>query len=74
MNDIFTGKLVRLSALDAGELSKAFSRWTRDSEFCRLINSNVTVTASPNAIQKWLEKDLDEQSVNQHWFSILTVV
>ncbi|MEP7135204.1 MAG: GNAT family protein [Chloroflexota bacterium] len=70
MKDIFTGKLVRLSALDAVELSKAFSRWARDSEYNRLINSDVGSTASSNAIQKWLEKDLDEQSPNQHGFSI----
>lgn len=70
MNDIYKGELVRLSAMDVDEQSKAFSRWSRDSEFSRLINSGVASTASPKAIQKWLEKELDEQTVNQHWFSI----
>ena len=37
MNDIFTGKLVHLSAVDPEEMSKALSRWNRDSEYTRLL-------------------------------------
>lgn len=70
MNDIYTGELVRLSAMTPEEASKAFARWGRDSEFRRLIDSGVSNLASQTAIQKWLEKELDESSVNQHWFSI----
>ena len=70
MHDIYKGELVRLSALTAEEASKAFARWGRDSEFRRLIDSNVSSMASQTTIQKWLEKELDEQSPNQHWFSI----
>ena len=70
MKDILKGELVRLSALDADELSKAFTRWSRDSEFKRLLDSNAVRMNSEKAAQKWLEKEIDEQSVNQHWFSI----
>jgi len=70
MHDIYKGELVRLSAMTPDEASKAFARWGRDSEFRRLIDSNVSSMASQAAIQKWLEKELDEQSPNQHWFSI----
>jgi RimJ/RimL family protein N-acetyltransferase len=70
MKDILKGELVRLSALDADELSKAFSRWGRDSEFRRLLDSGTVRMGSQKAAQKWLEKDIEEQSVNQHWFSI----
>jgi len=70
MNDIYTGELVRLSAMDADEISKAFSRWSRDSEFRRLINSEAANVASSTGLKKWFEKELDEQSINQHWFSI----
>ena len=70
MNDILKGEQVRLSALDADELSKAFARWGRDSEFKRLLDSGTVRLHSQKAVQKWLEKDIDEQSNNQHWFSI----
>jgi len=70
MNNFYTGELVRLSAMDADEISKAFARWSRDSEFRRLINSEAANVASSTGVKKWLEKELDEQSVNQHWFSI----
>ena len=70
MKDILKGELIRLSALDADELSKAFTRWSRDSEFKRLLDSNAVRMNSEKVAQKWLEKEIDEQSVNQHWFSI----
>ena len=70
MKNILTGELVRLSALDAEEAGKTFARWGRDSEFQRLLNSNVARMASAKNAQTWLEKELEEQTINQHWFSI----
>ena len=70
MNDIYKGELVHLSAMDADEISKSFSRWSRDTEFRRLLDSGAARTISPKDAKKWLEKELDEQSINQHWFSI----
>ena len=70
MKDILKGRLVRLSAMDLDEFSKAFSRWSRDSEFRRLINSGASIAVSSDGVKRWLEKELDEQSVNSHWFSI----
>ena len=70
MKDIYRGELVRLSAMDAEEAGKAFARWSRDSEFRRLLDSGVSQLHSAKGVQKWLEKELEEQSVNQHWFSI----
>lgn len=70
MKDVYKGELVRLSAMDAEEVSKAFARWGRDSEFKRLINSGVLQIPSSKTAQTWLEKELEEQSNNQHWFSI----
>jgi RimJ/RimL family protein N-acetyltransferase len=70
MKDILRGELVRLSAMDVEESSKAFSRWSRDSEFKRLINSEAVRTTSSQSVKKWFQKELDERSINQHWFSI----
>ena len=70
MIDIYKGELVRLSAMNAEEAGKAIARWSRDSEFRRLIDSGVAQLPSAVGVQKWLEKELEEQSVNQYWFSI----
>src|SRR6266487_4393269 len=70
MRDIFTGRLVRLSAIDPEEMSKAFARWNRDSEFTRLLNMSVTRLNSSKAIQKWLEKEVEEPSPTDFFFTI----
>lgn len=70
MKDILTGEFVRLSAMDAEEAGKAFSRWGRDSEYIRLFNSNAARMVSATKEKQWIEKELEEQSVNQYWFSI----
>ena len=73
MKDILQGELVRISALDADELSKASVRWGRDSEYRRLLDASAPHLYSQKAVQKWLEKDIEEQSVNQYWFSIRAI-
>jgi RimJ/RimL family protein N-acetyltransferase len=70
MNDIYKGELVRLSAMDPDEASKAFSRWDRDSEFRRLLGSSASDLVSQKNLQKMIEKDLDEQSDDEHIFSV----
>jgi RimJ/RimL family protein N-acetyltransferase len=73
MRDIYKGNLVRLSAMDAEEAGKAFARWSRDSEFRRLLDSGVSSLASSKAVQTWLEKELEEDPLRQYWFSIRTL-
>ena len=70
MKDIYKGELVRLGAMDAEEAGKAFARWSRDTEFRRLMDSGVFPMKSQKNLQSMVEKDLEEQSINQHWFSI----
>ena len=70
MNDILQGELVRLSAVDPKELGDSFSRWHRDSEFMRLLNTNAARLHSAKKMQKWLEEDLEDQKNEQHWFTI----
>lgn len=73
MKDIYTGKLVRLSALDPDEFGKGFALWTRDSEFNRLLNTNASGLQSSTAVKRWLEKDMEEISNRFHVFSIRTL-
>ena len=70
MNDILKGELVRLSAIDPDEFAKSFSRWNRDTEFMRLLDSNPSKLRSQKRLQKSLEEDLGDQKNNQHWFTI----
>ena len=73
MKELFTGRLVRLSAVDPDEFSKVFARWTRDSEFNRLLNTTASSVQSSNSIKRWLEKDMEEASPGFHEFSIRTL-
>jgi RimJ/RimL family protein N-acetyltransferase len=70
MKDILKGELTRLSAVDPEELSKAFARWRRDSEFMRLLDAGPTRIDSAKASQKWLEQEFEDQKPNQYWFTI----
>ena len=73
MNDIFTGKLVRLSAFDPEEMSKAFTRWNLNSEYARLLNSAAHRMQSARAAAKWMEKEAEEISPAGYYFSIRTL-
>jgi len=73
MNDIFTGKLVRLSAYDPDELSKALPRWYRNSEYARLLSSSLMPMPSPKSVARWIEKEVMELSPASYFFSIRTV-
>ena len=70
MKDIYKGELVRLSAIDAEEASKSFVRWDRDSEFVRLLHSGISNLVSQKTIQKDVEKEMEEQPINQHMFTV----
>lgn len=73
MNDVFTGKFVRLSAFDPEEMSKAWSRWNRNSEYFRLLNSSGRPIQSPKAYLKWMEEEVGEMSPANYFFSIRTL-
>jgi RimJ/RimL family protein N-acetyltransferase len=73
MKDIFTGTLVRLSAFDPDEMSKAFPRWNLNSEYIRLLNSAPMPMRSSQAALKRMEKSLEETSLEEYNFSIRTL-
>jgi hypothetical protein len=73
MNNVFTGELVRLSAFDPQEMSKAWSRWNRNSEYFRLLNSSGRAIQSPKAGLKWMEEEVAEMSPASYFFSIRTL-
>lgn len=70
MKDIYRGSLVRLSAADPQEISKAFSRSSRDSELMRLFSSSPTRAHSTKAAAAFYEKEAAATSESHFWFSI----
>ena len=62
MKDVLKGKFVRLSAFDPEEMSKAFPRWNRNSEYFRLLHSAARPMLSPKAALQWMEKEAGEMS------------
>ncbi len=73
MKDIFSGNLVRLSAFDPEEMSKAIARWNLNSEYLRLLDSSARPMKSAKSMAKWLEKELEELAVENYVFSIRTL-
>ncbi|MGE5251478.1 MAG: GNAT family N-acetyltransferase [Bacteroidota bacterium] len=70
MKPLLKGRLVRLSAMDAEEMSKYFAAWNRDSELMRLMDSGPSVPHSAKKSKEWLEKQLNELGQARYWFTI----
>jgi RimJ/RimL family protein N-acetyltransferase len=59
MQDLFHGKLVRLTMEEPDARSGAEVRWQRDSEFVRLADADPIVLASERKIREWFEKQAE---------------
>lgn len=70
MRDLYRGSLVRLSAANPQEISKSYSKWTRDSELMRLFGSGPARVHSVRASETYYEKEMNSLSENRYWFSI----
>lgn len=70
MSDLFTGKLVRLAALDPEEASKYLSKWGRDSEYKRLLDFTPPRLYSVKASKDWVENQMQNNPAHNYWFVI----
>lgn len=70
---LFEGELVRLAAVDPENLGEAFSRWSSDSEYWRLLASDPAFVYSPRQGKEWLEKMLKEDDPTLFMFSIYSL-
>lgn len=73
MDDLFRGKLVRLAADEPETLGKAFSRWMRNTEYQRLLDSEPPQLWSAKNIKEWFEKDLEKKIPSEYFFAIHTL-
>jgi RimJ/RimL family protein N-acetyltransferase len=63
IKDIYRGGLVRLAATDPEELAATLSRFSRDSEYSRLLDSFPCRLFTKEGTKKWIEKDLEKEKV-----------
>ena len=73
MDNLFRGELVRLAAVDPQPAAEAFSRWSSDSEYWRLMSSDPTYPRSVKAAKEHLEKGLDKEIIKDYFFNIRTL-
>lgn len=72
-NDLFQGKLVRLAAEEVQPLAEALSKWSRDSEYWRLLASDASRTPSVKLTKDWFDKDQEKERPDQFSFAIRTL-
>ena len=73
MKEILTGQRVRLAALDPAEMGKAFSTWSRDSEYWRLMDIGAVRMSSAKQAIKHLEQEAEEPDIGVYFFSARTL-
>jgi RimJ/RimL family protein N-acetyltransferase len=71
--DLFKGELVRLTAADLDVAAEAFARWSLDSEYYRLLDSDPCHLWSKNKTREWLEKHLFNEKPDMYSFLIRTL-
>jgi len=71
--NLFQGEHIRLVSEDPEVMAKAFSKWDRDSEYMRLLDSDPPILWSEKKIKQWIEKDMDGDQNSEFIFPIRTL-
>ncbi len=71
--ELYQGSLVSLRGRDPVLFASLLSRWNRDSEYARLLDSEIPRLASKKQIQEWIEKDLIRDPYRDFLFIIHTL-
>jgi RimJ/RimL family protein N-acetyltransferase len=58
MDDLFQGRLVRLKAVEPESMAEAFSRWSQDTEYWRLMAGEPAQPMAVKSTRAWLEDEL----------------
>jgi RimJ/RimL family protein N-acetyltransferase len=62
--DLYRGRLVRLAALDPEKDAEAIARWSHDSQYLRLLDSDPARPATAKAIRADMEKRAERGDSN----------
>jgi RimJ/RimL family protein N-acetyltransferase len=68
--DLFQGKLVRLTDESPKEMAEAFSRWNRNSQYSRLLDTDPPHLWSVKKTREWMEKEQEKASPNYILFGL----
>jgi RimJ/RimL family protein N-acetyltransferase len=71
--DLLQGKLVRFKAVDPQTMAEAYSRWSRDSWYWRLMSGEPAYPMSVKSTQEWLEEELYKDPPGFILFAIHTL-
>jgi len=71
--NIFQGELVCLTAEDPQTIGKAYSHWCRNSEYCRLLDTEHSTMNSIKKIKEYFEKNFAKEDLNEFSFLIRTL-
>jgi RimJ/RimL family protein N-acetyltransferase len=71
--DLFHGNLVYLAMESPEDWAKSFSRWRRDTEYFRLLDTMAVSLSSVKAFQKDFEANLEKKPFDDYLFSIRTL-
>ena len=71
-SNLFTGKLVRLAAMNAEADAEAFARWDVDSDYMRQLDSGPHLPSRAKKIKEAIEKEQSEDP-NTIAFSVRTL-
>jgi RimJ/RimL family protein N-acetyltransferase len=71
MTTTLRGARVRLAAAETKEMSEAFARWTRNTTYYRLLDTDPAILWSTKKWNEWLEKDFEKPDPGpEHFFQI----
>ena len=72
-NHLFHGQLVRLAAADSETDAETMARWSRDSEFQRLSDSEACVPSSVKQAQEGIVEWMEHEKPNHFEFVLRTL-
>jgi RimJ/RimL family protein N-acetyltransferase len=72
-HDLFHGKLVCLKAVDPETMAEAYSRWSQDTEYWRLMSAEPAQPMSIKSTREWLEEELYKDPPGFTMFAIHTL-
>ena len=73
MNNLLHGQLVRLAAADSETDAETLARWSRDSEYQRLLDSEAFVPRSVKQVKQGIAEWLEHERPDSFGFMIRTL-
>jgi RimJ/RimL family protein N-acetyltransferase len=70
---LFEGKLVRIAMADPEVMGEAFSRWVQNSEYFRLIDTDLLRNWSAKKAKEWFEGGLEKDDPCDYTFLVHTL-